>query len=113
MSHNDVLRNVAGISAEFIARADRDTLVQALCEMRQAAIDALESVKPVAMTGCQLKVFELMLQGFTNKQIGQRMERAEKTVKAHVTMIFRLTGCRSRAEVIVKYFQIRGEQHAG
>ena len=71
--------------------------------LRAGAMAALEPRQP-AMSAIKLQVLELMVRGNTNKQIGQVMSRTEKTIKAHVTGILKVTGCKSRSQLLVKYY---------
>lgn len=48
----------------------------------------------------ELQVLALMVEGAANKQIGGRLEIAERTVKAHVTSIFMKLEVGSRAEAV-------------
>jgi DNA-binding CsgD family transcriptional regulator len=110
---NDLLRNIAGISDEFLLNASTVTLANTLRELRHEARAAIE-VAPVkhVLTKIQLKVLELTLQGNTNRQIGDVMRRSEKTIKAHMTRIFRITHCRNRSHLIASYYQAREVPHA-
>ena len=47
------------------------------------------------------KILELIAEGLTNRQIGERLFLAEKTVKNHINQIFTALGVRTRAEAIV------------
>lgn len=83
------------------------------------AVHGSHGFKPVVtLTLAQRRVFDLMVQGNTNKQIGRVMERSEKTIKAHVTEILKAAGCDSRGQLIVKHYQntlpaaiTKGAQH--
>jgi DNA-binding NarL/FixJ family response regulator len=48
------------------------------------------------------EVAELIGQGYSNKEIGERMNITLRTVKAHVSSVFMKTGCRDRLEVAIK-----------
>lgn len=48
------------------------------------------------------EVAELIGQGYSNKEIGDRMNITLRTVKAHVSSVFIKTGCRDRLEVALK-----------
>ena len=53
------------------------------------------------LTGRQLDVLDLMMQGYSNKRICRALDLAEPTVKNHVSAILRALGVASRAEAIV------------
>jgi two-component system, NarL family, nitrate/nitrite response regulator NarL len=50
------------------------------------------------LTGRQLEVLRLIATGLSNKEIGHRLSVSEKTVKAHVTEIFRALGVANRTQ---------------
>lgn len=50
------------------------------------------------LTEQQLKILELLAEGLTNKQIGDRLYLAEKTVKNHVTRILAKLGVERRTQ---------------
>lgn len=52
------------------------------------------------LTPRQLEVLSLMLQGNTNRQIGEALDLSPGTVKNHVRVLLRLLGARSRTEAI-------------
>ena len=57
-----------------------------------------------ALTTTQSTVFYLLIQGKSNTEIAQALEIAEKTVKTHVTGIFKKLKCKSRAQVIARHY---------
>lgn len=60
----------------------------------------------------QRVVFSLLIQGKSNVEIGQAMRLAEKTVKAHVTVIYKALECTSRAQLIARYYMAQLAQRA-
>lgn len=50
----------------------------------------------------QIDVADLLLQGNTNKQIGFLLGISEKTVKAHVTQVFKILDVPSRTKAILR-----------
>ncbi len=54
----------------------------------------------------ELEVCSLILQGKTNKEIGERLFIAEKTVKYHTWRMYNLAGVSSRAEFIIKQLKV-------
>lgn len=61
-----------------------------------AAPDVLAS-----LTATQAAILELITDGLTNKQIGERLYLAEKTVKNHVTTLFAKLGVQGRTQAAV------------
>lgn len=56
------------------------------------------------LTHQQQCVFDLLVHGYTNREIGELLGSAEKTVKAHVTGIFNKLECTSRSKLIARYY---------
>ena len=50
------------------------------------------------LTDREREVLVLVAEGLPNKQIGRRLEISEKTVKAHLTSIFRAIGVTDRMQ---------------
>jgi len=48
------------------------------------------------------QILDQVLQGKTNKAVGVKLNITERTVKAHLTTIFKKTGTRNRFELNVK-----------
>ncbi|MGE0054801.1 MAG: response regulator transcription factor [Hyphomicrobium sp.] len=67
------------------------------CAQRQALKPA-DLVELRKLTPQQLRVFLLIGKALTNKAIAQELNIAETTVKAHVSVIFKLARCRNRVE---------------
>lgn len=56
------------------------------------------------LTAQQRIVFNWLIRGKTNREIGEQLNCAEKTIKAHVTHIFKKMGCKSRSQLIAKHY---------
>jgi DNA-binding NarL/FixJ family response regulator len=54
------------------------------------------------LTPQQWRVLALMVQGDQNKQIAHKLGVGEATVKAHVTVILRKLGVRSRTQAVIE-----------
>jgi DNA-binding NarL/FixJ family response regulator len=54
------------------------------------------------LTPQQWRVLALMIQGDQNKQIAHKLGVGEATVKAHVTVILRKLGVRSRTQAVIE-----------
>lgn len=66
-----------------------------------------EPVEPFAQRAAQLtpqqwRVLALMVQGDQNKQIAYKLGVGEATIKAHVTVILRKLGVRSRTQAVIE-----------
>lgn len=62
------------------------------------------SVEPVEFTPTEEKVISGITRGYTNRSIGEGLGVVEKTVKQHLTSIYKKTGCKSDREFLVWYF---------
>ena len=65
-----------------------------------------------SLTQAQRIVFLLLIQGKSNADIGKVVHLSEKTVKYHVTSIFKALKCVSRAQLIARYYMERLERRA-
>lgn len=54
----------------------------------------------VALTGRQREVLDLVIEGLSNKEIAERLDLAEATVKVHMTAILRAYGVNNRTKAI-------------
>lgn len=50
------------------------------------------------------EVIEHVIKGKTNLEIADLLGVQEKTVKYHITTIYRIAGCKSRAQFIANYY---------
>ena len=57
------------------------------------------------LTSRELEVFQLITQGLSNAEIGQRLFISDTTVKTHVTRLLQKLGLRDRAQAIVLAYQ--------
>ena len=81
--------------------------VRAVLEGEVFAPPPAESGDPIAkraalLTPQQWRVLALMVQGDQNKQIAYKLGVGEATVKAHVTVILRKLGVRSRTQAVIE-----------
>ena len=58
--------------------------------------------RAASLTAQQWRVLALMVQGDQNKQIAYKLGVGEATVKAHVTVILRKLGVRSRTQAVIE-----------
>lgn len=54
------------------------------------------------LTPREKEVLDLVVQGASNREIGQRLFLSEKTVKQHMTKVLRKLGVRSRSQAIIQ-----------
>jgi DNA-binding NarL/FixJ family response regulator len=59
------------------------------------------------LTNIERKIIELIGDGFGNKEIARKFSIKEKTVKAHLTRIFKKLGLQSRYQLILYAKQLR------
>lgn len=57
------------------------------------------------LTQAELRIFKLVLNGYTNKQIAEEVYISEKTVKFHLYKVFRKLSVKSRSELIIFGFK--------
>lgn len=57
--------------------------------------------KNLDLTMGQRRVFDLLVQGLSNREIGEQLGLTEGTVKVHVSHIFRTLGISSRSQAVV------------
>ncbi len=70
------------------------------------AFEAAERESGKAITSRQLEVLSLLADGHSNKAIERRMNIAPRTVRAHLTEIFRLLEADGRMQAILKARQL-------
>ena len=74
---------------------DPEAASKVMARMRDQASKA----DPLAgLTGQERKILELIGEGLTNRQIGERMYLAEKTVKNYVSALFAKLGMERRTQ---------------
>jgi DNA-binding NarL/FixJ family response regulator len=75
-----------------------DSVVDASASLRK--LDAeLRRRRAFGLTPRELEIVEMVVGGFTNKEIGERLAIGENTVKSHLTHIFNKVGASSRIEL--------------
>jgi DNA-binding NarL/FixJ family response regulator len=92
-SADDVVR---GIRAAAEGGAPLDPQAARLLLEARDAPDPLEGISPR-----EREVFALLLDGLPNKLIAQRLGISEKTVKTHLTNIFRRIGVTDRVQAVL------------
>ncbi|MEU1019075.1 LuxR C-terminal-related transcriptional regulator [Streptomyces sp. NPDC005898] len=63
------------------------------------------------LTDREKAVFQLLVTGLSNRQIGRKLGIAERTVKNNLHSIYRKIGVSGRAEAIAQHFGIPVRRH--
>ena len=99
-----------GASAYIDKSASLEEIVGTVVAVLDGEIFAPPEAEPVdsfaqraaQLTPQQWRVLALMVQGDQNKQIAHKLGVGEATVKAHVTVILRKLGVRSRTQAVIE-----------
>ena len=76
--------------------------------------DSSAHADPLAgLSGQERRILELIGEGLTNRQIGERMFLAEKTVKNYVSALFAKLGMERRTQAAAYAARLYSEQHFG
>jgi DNA-binding NarL/FixJ family response regulator len=76
--------------------------------------DSSRTSDPLAgLTGQERRILELIGEGLTNRQIGERMFLAEKTVKNYVSALFTKLGMERRTQAAAYAARVFGEEKTG
>ena len=80
----------------------------AVTRTQSSPADADLAARLASLTPQQFRVLTLVAQGLLNKQIADRLDIQERTVKAHLSVIFEKLGARNRtqASVILRELEI-------
>ena len=81
---------------------------QSLRPPNAAAVSAIPAPYSGGFTSRQQQVFELILDGLSNKKIAKRLGVAESTVKVHVRAIMQRTSVSSRTQLVSQVLGNRG-----
>ncbi|KXO99013.1 response regulator transcription factor [Tsukamurella pseudospumae] len=84
---------------------DSASTARVLQRIRRA--DEASSAIPAGLTGQEEAVLTLLAEGLTNRQIGERMFLAEKTIRNHVTGILAKLGVENRVQAALRAAQWR------
>jgi DNA-binding NarL/FixJ family response regulator len=94
------LKEQTGIDCQFSPPAAAAATEPGVSSMTAGAISSPQRVDAV-LTPRQRDVFELIVQGMSNKEIARNLQLAEGTVKIHIKALFAKLGVRRRAAVAV------------
>jgi len=89
-------------SLDEIANTVRAVLDGEILAPPEAAESDTFAQRAAQLTPQQWRVLALMVQGDLNKQIAYKLGVGEPTVKAHVTVILRKLGVRSRTQAVIE-----------
>lgn len=121
---DDVRRALAAGALGFVPKsAALDTLLAAIRQVQgglpylpAGLLREIASLAPVPaasdLTARQHDVLRLMAMGLPNKRIGQQLDLSDKTVKAHVTAIFKALGVVNRSQAIARAHALGWLEHA-
>lgn len=65
----------------------------------------LMKINDPRLTARQTEVVELICQGYSNKEIGEKLSISDKTVKIHVSSILAKLNIKDRTQIVVYYSQ--------
>jgi DNA-binding CsgD family transcriptional regulator len=94
------LKEQTGIDFQFPPPAAAAATEPGVSSMATGAIPSPQRIDAV-LTPRQRDVFELIVQGMSNKEIARNLQLAEGTVKIHIKALFAKLGVRRRAAVAV------------
>ena len=113
---------IAGVRGLLFRDAPESDLLQAILHVhhgkiwapRHVVASAWQKCRPEASAGERIagwarlsarerEVLRYAASGYANKELADRLEISEATVKVHLTHIFQKVGCRSRAELAAAY----------
>jgi DNA-binding NarL/FixJ family response regulator len=87
---------------------------QAAATLMRRMRDQAATTDPLAdLTDQERRILALIGEGLTNRQIGDRLFLAEKTVKNYVSSLFSKLGMQRRAQAAAYAARIFGQQHPG
>jgi DNA-binding NarL/FixJ family response regulator len=90
---------------------DAKTTARIMQRLRDDAADREKADPYAALTDQERRILDLIGEGLTNKQIGDRMFLAEKTVKNYVSSLLAKLGLERRTQVAILATETRQQQH--
>lgn len=94
------LQDQIGIDSRVSPRLVSTAVESGASEMASGTTSSTAKIDTI-LTPRQRDVFELIVQGMSNKEIARTLELAEGTVKIHIKALFAKLGVRRRAAVAV------------
>ena len=100
-THRELLRAIRALAAGELW-APRTLLARVLERLRQhlEAHQSLPLAVHAPLTGREREVIEGVLQGLTNREIATQLGISEKTVKTHLSSVFRKLNVRRRVDLL-------------
>lgn len=97
-----------GLSLNELERAAHEFLFSCWgnCFAQSTVHPALQGAHPVQLTARQGEVLKLMSQGLANKVIAAELGITERTVKIHVSQIFRELKVSNRTQAVLRVMQV-------
>jgi two-component system response regulator DevR len=90
---------------------DAKTTARIMQRLRDDAADREKADPYAALTDQERRILDLIGEGLTNKQIGDRMFLAEKTVKNYVSSLLAKLGLERRTQVAILATETKQQQH--
>jgi DNA-binding NarL/FixJ family response regulator len=94
------LKEKTGIDLQFSPPVAAAASKQAAASLTAGGMPSTQTINAI-LTPRQHDVFELIVQGMSNKEIARTLQLAEGTVKIHIKALFAKLGVRRRAAVAV------------
>lgn len=76
-----------------------------ISDMDAENADAIIAELTEGLTEDQQKVYDKIVEGLSNKEIGQAIGITEKTVKFHISGIHKKKLCKTRSQLIVNHYK--------
>ncbi len=109
-----VLRNGEIIACEDIQSADEDLLIKKMTGREIDYIDSGDEIlKSFGITGREKEIIQLLLKGYNNKQICEKLFISLNTVKTHIYSIYQKTNVKNRMELANLINEKRASQKVG
>lgn len=115
----------AGACGYLLKRSSKEELVQAISEVRSGGapmsseiarrlVESFQQSAPEAgkshnLTRREEEVLDLISQGFSNKETGDRLSLGIETIRTHLKRIYDRLHVRSRTEAAMKYRELRDQ----
>jgi len=94
-----------GVPFQLAVDADRNAELETQ-SISQALESVASAINNLPLSAAERRVFDHILFGLTEKQIAGRLTLSQHTVHNHIRQIYRISGVRSRAELLAKYVQL-------
>ncbi|MBG6237845.1 DNA-binding NarL/FixJ family response regulator [Mycetocola sp. CAN_C7] len=105
------MRSSALIDAVRAVAAGRQLLDPAISRMAVTRISARPSSSPIdTLNPREREILELIAEGMTNRQIGETLALAEKTVKNYVSSLLAKLGIQRRTQAVAVQFEYRSRE---